>query len=79
MNRKEFTYSLTNKTGLFYYVDNDIVKTTPTPTPLQYSPDGWKDQLVNYARNETYYGIFRSYTIPLQFVFVAVCYLHCTL
>lgn len=69
MNRKEFTYSLTNKTGLFYYVDNDIVKTTPTPTPLQYSPDGWKDQLVNYARNETYYGIFRSYTIPLQFVF----------
>lgn len=69
MNRKEFTYSLTNKTGLFYYVDNDIVKTTLTPTPLQYSPDGWKDQLVNYARNETYYGIFRSYTIPLQFVF----------
>lgn len=69
MNQKEFTYSLTNKAGLFYYVDNNIVKTTPTPTPLQYSPDGWKDQLVNYARNETYYGIFRSYTIPLQFVF----------
>lgn len=69
MDQKEFTYSLTNKAGLFYYVDNNIVKTTPTPTPLQYSPDGWKDQLVNYARNETYYGIFRSYTIPLQFLF----------
>jgi len=69
MNQKEFTYSLTNKAGLFYYIDNNIVKITPTPTPLQYSPDGWKDQLVNYARNETYYGIFRSYTIPLQFVF----------
>ena len=69
MNQKEFTYSLTNKAGLFYYVDNNIVKTTPTPTPLEYSPDGWKDQLVNYARNETYYGIFRSYTIPLKFVF----------
>ena len=68
MNQKEFTYSLTNKAGLFYYVDNNIVKTTPTPTPLEYSPDGWKDQLVNYARNETYYGIFRSYTIPLKFV-----------
>lgn len=68
MERQEYTYHLTNKAGLYYYVDNDVVKTTSTITPLEYSPDGWKDKIVNYTRNETYYGVFRSFTIPLRFV-----------
>jgi len=35
---------------------------------LQHSPEGWKDTLIRYARNITYWGMFRDYTVPLKFV-----------
>lgn len=68
MNRRKFLYFLTNKEGKSYFVDDGIVKTTATPTPVNYAPSGWNDQVVKYTRNRTYTGIFPSYTIPLRFV-----------
>lgn len=66
--KKEFTYYLTNAAGLYYYVENGVVKTTTTATPLEHAPDGSKDKVINYDRNETYHGVFRSFTIPLRFI-----------
>lgn len=39
-----------------------------TETLLQNSPDGWNDEMVKWERNTKYWGMFRSFTIPLQFV-----------
>ncbi len=36
--------------------------------PLTHAPDGWDEQMVKYVRNKKYYGLFRSFTIPLKFV-----------
>lgn len=39
-----------------------------TATTLTNSPDGWDDVLVKYERSTKYWGLFRSYTIPLRFI-----------
>lgn len=36
--------------------------------PLEFSPDGWDDNVLTVERSSTYYGVFRSYTIKLKFV-----------
>ena len=36
--------------------------------PLLTAPDGWDEQMVKWVRNKKYYGLFRSFTIPLKFV-----------
>jgi hypothetical protein len=66
--RRKFLYFLTDKDGLSYYVENGVVKKSGTPTPLSVHPDGWNNKVVNFARNATYQGIFRSYSVPLRFV-----------
>lgn len=67
--QREFLYFLTNETGATYHVDNGVVKESATELkPLPVNPDGWNDKLVNFGRNNTYYGIFRSFTIPMKFV-----------
>lgn len=35
---------------------------------LKMSPFGWKDTLIKYARNVKYMGLFRDFTVPMQFV-----------
>ena len=35
---------------------------------LIYAPDGWDEQMIKWERNKKYYGMFRSFTIPLKFV-----------
>lgn len=35
---------------------------------LEHAPDGWDEQMVKWVRNKKYYGMFRSFTIPLKFV-----------
>ncbi len=69
MNRREFLYFLTTESGASYYIDNGVVKSTPAELkPLDHAPSGWKDKLINFSRNTTYYGVFRSFTIPMKFV-----------
>jgi hypothetical protein len=66
---RQSLYFLTDETGATYYEDNGVVKKSATELkPLPNSPDGWKDKVVNYGRNTTYFGIFRSFTIPLKFI-----------
>jgi hypothetical protein len=37
-------------------------------TLLTNSPDGWNDEAVKWERDMKYFGMFRKFTIPLQFV-----------
>lgn len=52
----------------YYTVVGNAVTTVSTPTPLADEPAGWKAMNLTYARNETYWGIFRTYALELQFV-----------
>jgi hypothetical protein len=55
-------------TGNFYVDVNGMIQTTNMPTPLKFAPGGWMDTELKFARSEHYYGINRSYSIPLKFV-----------
>lgn len=68
MERKPYLYFLTDKDGKSYTVNNGVVSSTSLPTPLDHAPDGWKDKVVNYTRSESYFGMLRSFSIPLRFV-----------
>lgn len=52
----------------FYKDVNGVIQTTNQPTPLKFSPGGWMDTELKFSRNEHYYGINRTYSIPLKFV-----------
>ena len=45
-----------------------IITINGVPITLQHAPDGWDDALIQTERSMTYYGMFRSFSIPLKFV-----------
>ena len=51
---KELRYTLTDTTGI--------------PVVLTVSPDGWDDTMIVFERSKKYYGVFRSFSIPIKFV-----------
>ena len=53
MQPKKIRYTLTYA-GTDYILDN--------------APDGWDENLIKWGRSEKYYGLFRSFSIPLGFV-----------
>ena len=76
--RTSFIYYLFSKNKAPLYVDenNHVVEGDPgnyfkpngQPARLKNAPDGWKDTLVKYARNVKYWGLFRDYSVPMNFV-----------
>lgn len=69
MNRKKFLDFLSDANDTqTYFVENGVVKKNAQGNPLQYSPDGWKDHQIKATRNSTYFGLFRSFSLPLKFV-----------
>jgi len=42
-------------------------KTDGSGASLKHSPDGWMESLVKYARNNKWLGIFRDFSIPMNF------------
>lgn len=48
----------------FTLTDNSYVETLV----LTFAPEGWDDMIVKWGRSEKYYGLLRSFTIPLKFV-----------
>jgi hypothetical protein len=66
---KEFLYFICDDEGRTYAVDiHGSIVTTPSPKPLQYTPDGWQETALQYTRNVTYGGIVRTSTTPFGFV-----------
>lgn len=76
--RPSFTYYLFSKNKAPLYVDanghvlegdpGSYFKPDGQPARLKQAPDGWKDTLVKYARNVKYWGLFRDYSVPMNFV-----------
>lgn len=48
-------------------IDGIIIPST-TPRPLEYAPSGWQDISIQNQRNQKYFALDRSFTIPLEFV-----------
>jgi len=77
MARKGFLYYLFSANKAPLYVDDNgnvqegdpgsYTKPNGQPAHLEYSPDGWKDILVKYARNIKYWGLFRDMSVPMKF------------
>lgn len=44
-----------------------VLKTDGTPAKLRFSPLGWAETLINFGRNNRYLGLFRAFSIPLEF------------
>lgn len=78
MARKTFLYYLFSKDRKPIYVDGSghvvegsagsYAKSNGLPAHLAVDPQGWKDTVFKYGRNLKYFGIFRSFTTPMQFV-----------
>lgn len=77
MARKTYLYYLfgRNKKPL-YKQGNAILEGTEnyfkqdgvTNAELLSSPEGWQSSLIKYARNLKYWGLFRTFTVPMKFV-----------
>ena len=74
----DFRYYLRKKNGAnydYYYVNtsgNVAVSTSSTPVkPLDHAPNGWEDQALVWERKLVHYGVFRAYTVPVEFSFDA--------
>lgn len=52
----------------FLSVKNGKVITGTEPIPLAFTPSGWQEISILTERNKTYFGLDRSFTIPLEFV-----------
>ena len=35
---------------------------------LKHSPEGWEENTIQWARSSVYYGLTRSFSLPLKFV-----------
>lgn len=78
MSRKSFLYYLFSKERRPLFEDSaghvqegDIdayFKPDGQPARLKFSPRGWRDKLIKYARNIKYWGLFRDMTVPMEFV-----------
>lgn len=74
----DFRYYLRKANGAdfdYYYVNSSgavAFSTSSTPVyPLDHAPVGWKDQALIWQRGFDYWGVFRAYTEPMEYVFEA--------
>lgn len=64
---KKFLLYLTESDGRSLKVDNGVVTSSSTPTPIQ-TPDKWQEMIIAWERNMSRHGIVRNYSFPLAFV-----------
>jgi hypothetical protein len=66
---KDYIYHLTDEMGRTYYTDaNGDVQLSSSPIALKYTPDGWQQKSIKYARNLETFATFRTFTTPLKYV-----------
>lgn len=68
MQGPDFLYFLVDPDGRSYYVEDGIVKVSAVGAPLQFTPGGWKDIVIENVRNQKYFALDRSFTIPISAV-----------
>lgn len=64
---KQFLPFLTDSQGRSLDVENEVVVTRSLPDPLENSPDGWESNTIQFARNNEFRGLIKSYTTSLKF------------
>lgn len=64
---KQFLPFLTDDQGRSLDVENEVVVTRSLPDPLDNSPEGWESNTIQFARNNEFRGIIKSYTTSLKF------------
>lgn len=77
MARKRLSYFLFSKNkkplyedenGFVKEGDENYLKPNGEDACLEFSPEGWNDQLIKFGRNITYWGMFRDFTVSMKFV-----------
>lgn len=66
---KQFLPFLTDDQGKSLVVENGVVVTKAIPDPLDYSPEGWEKNTIQFARNNEFRGVVKSFTTTLKFFF----------
>lgn len=64
---KQFLPFLTDDQGRSLDVENEVVVTRSMPNPIDHSPEGWENNTIQFARNNEFRGIIKSYTTSLKF------------
>lgn len=65
---RQHIYFLMDSGNNSYYVSNSMVLSTATPKPLQSTPEGWRNIQITNQRNQKYFALDRSFSVPLEFV-----------
>lgn len=65
---KDWLYYIIDEAGFSYYVENGVVKKGNIPNPIDYTPDGWQNILIQWERIIKYAGLQRNFTGSLGFV-----------
>lgn len=68
MQGKDFIYFLFDENNNSYYQYGDTVLLSGSLKPLEFTPDGWKKIQIQNQRNQTYFAVDRSFTVPLDYV-----------
>lgn len=64
---KQFLPFITDDIGRSLTVEDEVVVTSSIPDPLNNSPEGWESNTLQWARNNEFRGVIKSYTTPLKF------------
>lgn len=64
---KQFLPFLTDNVGRSLRVEDEVVVTSSIPDPLNNSPEGWENNTLQWARNNEFRGVIKSYTTALKF------------
>jgi hypothetical protein len=65
---RDHIYFLMDSANKSYYVSNGMVLSSSSPKPLEYTPDGWRNITITNQRNQKYFAVDRSFSVPLEFV-----------
>jgi hypothetical protein len=68
MQGKDFLYFFTDNSNRSFYVENGLVKLSSVPRPLEFTPGEWQNIAIDNARNQKYFALDRSFSIPLNAV-----------
>lgn len=68
MQGKDFIYFLLDENNNSYYAYGDTVLSTASLKPLDFTPNGWTKIQLQNIRNQTYFAIDRSFSVPLEYL-----------
>jgi hypothetical protein len=65
---KPFQYYLLEEDGRSIHVENGVVTSSSTPTPIPHTPDKWQEITVGWERDMAKHGIRRNFSTGMEFI-----------